>query len=390
MLAKDIDQITVADLEALVENRIPEGRTLEYKRDHYGRKDEDRREFAADVSALANASGGDLLIGISEVEGVASEVVGVEHDNPDRLILAVTESIRTSLEPQIVGVRVRWIEIGKERGVLVIRVPRSWSAPHRVIVAKDSRFYVRDGNGKHPMSVEELRISFSLLADLEKRVRNFREERLQMLRRDEGPRALPPSEPRIAFHIIPQLALGESCVLAFDAHDPGVPPLGATQGHNTLFSIDGFVTYSRGDYEKSISPSFTTLFRNGTVEAIGQVHVYEQNQHHLVALTEVEKELIDFVGNCLPYLSRKGVAPPFYLALTLLGVRGKGASHGRHLGLIHPFRSDEARLPILLVSAEDIEKEAAGLLKPLFDFLWNAFGRRGSPNYDEKADYIWR
>ena len=51
MFAKDFDQLTLADINYLVENRVSEGRQFEFKRDHYGRKDEDKREFAADVRA---------------------------------------------------------------------------------------------------------------------------------------------------------------------------------------------------------------------------------------------------------------------------------------------------------------------------------------------------
>ena len=50
MFEKAFDEISRGDLETLVEARIPEGRRLEYKRDHYGRNDEARREFAADVT----------------------------------------------------------------------------------------------------------------------------------------------------------------------------------------------------------------------------------------------------------------------------------------------------------------------------------------------------
>lgn len=71
MFAKAFDEISLADLQALVDEGIPEGRQLEFKRDHYGRKDDDKREFAADVSAMANAFGGYLLIGIDEKNGIA-------------------------------------------------------------------------------------------------------------------------------------------------------------------------------------------------------------------------------------------------------------------------------------------------------------------------------
>jgi hypothetical protein len=65
------DAVTLSDIQSLVDLRIPEGRAIEYKRDHYGRTDADKREFAADVCALANAGGGDLLIGGSVAMVVA-------------------------------------------------------------------------------------------------------------------------------------------------------------------------------------------------------------------------------------------------------------------------------------------------------------------------------
>jgi predicted HTH transcriptional regulator len=39
---------------------------LDYKRDHYGRTDTDRRKLAGDVAALANTAGGVILIGLEE------------------------------------------------------------------------------------------------------------------------------------------------------------------------------------------------------------------------------------------------------------------------------------------------------------------------------------
>ena len=61
---------------------------------------------------------------------------------------------------------------------MVIRVPRSWSAPHRVVYLKDMNFYERNPTGKHPMSLGELRSAFVLSASIADRMRAFGEERL--------------------------------------------------------------------------------------------------------------------------------------------------------------------------------------------------------------------
>ena len=44
MLDKPLEQITLADLEELVREAIPEGKTLDYKRDMYGRNDPEKKE----------------------------------------------------------------------------------------------------------------------------------------------------------------------------------------------------------------------------------------------------------------------------------------------------------------------------------------------------------
>ena len=67
MIDKAIDKIEPADLERLVQNGVAEGRTLEYKEELPGGTDDDRREFLGDVSAFANASGGDLIYGAEEL-----------------------------------------------------------------------------------------------------------------------------------------------------------------------------------------------------------------------------------------------------------------------------------------------------------------------------------
>ena len=227
MLAKPIDDVTLADLRALVDNQIPESRRLEFKRDHYGRADRDKREFAADVSAMANAQGGDLIIGIAEQDGAASELVGVDAQSPDALKLAITESLRNSIEPPVPELRVVWIDKCPGVGLIVIRVPRSWRAPHRVTVAKDYRFFIRDENGRHPMSVDELRQAFLFGKEVESRVRSFRIDRLALLKANEGPLAVATDRPCMVVHVVPLTAITDPPQIEFEERRVGIGPLRA-------------------------------------------------------------------------------------------------------------------------------------------------------------------
>src|SRR3954471_2080728 len=77
MLAQRLDELSFTTIEALVAAGLREGRTLDFKRDPVGGRDEDKREFLADVSAFANTAGGDLLFGVEESGGEATAAPGV-------------------------------------------------------------------------------------------------------------------------------------------------------------------------------------------------------------------------------------------------------------------------------------------------------------------------
>jgi hypothetical protein len=87
-----LSELAPTDLEALI--GLSESRYLEFKSAPVGATQDDRREFLADVSSFANASGGDLVYRITEQEGAASAAPGItvadadkeklRHIDPDR------------------------------------------------------------------------------------------------------------------------------------------------------------------------------------------------------------------------------------------------------------------------------------------------------------------
>lgn len=69
LFGKHLDSITEADLQALVDNEVAEDKLTEYKQELPGGGDSQRKEFLYDVTAFANASGGDLIFGVKEQGG---------------------------------------------------------------------------------------------------------------------------------------------------------------------------------------------------------------------------------------------------------------------------------------------------------------------------------
>jgi predicted HTH transcriptional regulator len=80
------DAITREDLQALVDNGVREQRRIEFKLS-VGGSDDDKREFLGDVSSFANASGGDLLVGVDAEDGVATRLAGIPNADVDGEIL---------------------------------------------------------------------------------------------------------------------------------------------------------------------------------------------------------------------------------------------------------------------------------------------------------------
>ena len=84
MLLKTLSDVTLQDVEALCDNRVIEGRFLDFKADKIGSADRDKREFLADVTAFANAAGGDLILGVRTKDGAADDICGIDLIDPTR------------------------------------------------------------------------------------------------------------------------------------------------------------------------------------------------------------------------------------------------------------------------------------------------------------------
>src|SRR4051812_13588596 len=103
-----LDRIEHSHLKTLIDAKTPEAHRIEYKRQTYGGKDEDRAEFLADVSSFANALGGDLIIGMAASKGVPTSFVPYAAD-ADAEQQRLEQMARNGLEPSIANLATRAI-----------------------------------------------------------------------------------------------------------------------------------------------------------------------------------------------------------------------------------------------------------------------------------------
>lgn len=383
MLQTELDKLTISDLEELIERRVPEDRRLEFKRDLYDGSDRQKKEAAADISAMANGAGGTLILGIAEENGYASELVGVDSSNPDGLLLSIQDSLRSSIEPVLQGVQVKWVPIDGQRGAVVVQVPRSWYGPHRVIVGKDRNFYMRNENGKHPMSVEELRRAFAAGPEVSAAIEKFRTERIALLEQDEGSLAIQEGFPKLVVHVVPYIAFREP--VTFDLRDSLLPPIGAS-GWNDFASVEGKVSYSGPEEDFTSVRAFSTLFRDGRVEAVAKIYTGEKDGKTHFSLAGVESDIISTFWGAKRKFDDLGIPPPYAVMISFLDVKGcHGAGERQLWSITYPCRRNRLLLPAYEVTESDLDCDAPDTMFALATLLWNAFGHKVSPNFDHEG-----
>jgi len=388
MIERDIDQITEEDLQSLIDNSVLEGKTIEYKQELPTSRDSERKEFLADVSSFANANGGDLVYGIVEDRnvGIPKALRGFDIKNVDQEIARLDNMIRNGIEPRIPSYVIKPVILTNSKTVMIIRVPKSWISPHRVTFKGHDKFYSRSSNGKYPLDVAELRIAFNLSETIIERIRKFREDRILNIFANETPIPLYDGG-KIVLHLVPITSFGpaRSCRISeIDPYDNRMAPM-YSSARRYRYNLDGILTYSV-DYEEKAS-SYVQLFRNGIIEAV-EGRLLRRKKELYIPSVAYEEELIRSLPNYLAMLRTLNVELPIFLFLALVHVRGYSMAIDRSKLLVHEVYAidrDVLVLPEIIIESYDVR--AKEILKPCFDYIWNACGFPRSLNYNEAGEW---
>lgn len=160
-----ISEITDRQLTDLIGHQ-EENLWIEFKRQEYRRDSNDKemhkREICKDVTAMANAEGGYIFIGIQEDNGMAQGFCPL--NKPEKIANDVRNICRQSIEPAIqhLDVKTRSLEWnGKAVTLVIIHIPPSAQRPHGFKWKGTINFVRRyeDQTTEYPMS--ELGEAFS-------------------------------------------------------------------------------------------------------------------------------------------------------------------------------------------------------------------------------------
>lgn len=389
--SKPLESIEERDLQSLVGNQVSEGKTIEYKQVLPSNSDSDKKEFLADVSSFANASGGHLIYGIKEKSGVAVDIPGLGNIDPDAEILRLESMMRDAIEPRIPGVSLRAVSLEAPAVVILVRIPRSWASPHVVKFKTHWRFYSRTSAGRYPLDVQELGAAFALSEATAERIRNFRIERLSRIVAGETPIALPETA-KIALHIVPLAAFDPAAYFDVSSLFDDVARLGPiySSSWNRRHNFDGLLAYD-ASREVNYTFSYLQIFRNGMIEAVEADMLRPRNGRQLIPGVEYEKELLTALIRFVGIQKQIGVEPALFIMVTLIGVSGYTiAAHPSDHGPFRVHSIDRDTLIIPEVLLDSFEFEPGDVMRPIFDSVWNAAGWFGSTNYNSEGKWVER
>ena len=397
MFNTSFDAMDKDKIESLISNEVRESLTFEYKEGLPGGGREERKEFLADVSAFANAAGGDIIFGVREkregnkTTALPEKAVGLAGINVDATIRQLESVITDGIEPRISGLRIKPID-GFECGpVIVMRIPKSYLSPHMVKLGA-SRFYSRTNAGKQPLDVTQIRSAFALSESLPEKVRRFRDERIARIVASEIPIPLP-DRPKIVLHLLPIASLDPTTRIdlgAFSHQYLLQQPINPGDGWSPRFNLDGFLVHSEAGTPR-IPVTYLQVFRNGALEAVESRLISYDNENspyssekpqNLISSIHCERTLIVALDRFLKVENSLGMEPPVFVMLSLVGVRGfRILSEWTQSKGPYQFDRDVLLLPEAMM--EGFDEPADKLLQPAFDAVWNAAGYEGCRHYKD-------
>ncbi len=382
----DIEKLDEQVLLRLIADGVAEAKHIEYKRDLPKDRKEDRLEFLRDASSFANAEGGLLFFGVTEESGVPEDLPGVDTADADQDILRLESMLRDNVDPRIERVLSKPVPLSNGRLALVMRIPKSWRAPHMIVMdgRDNAQFYTRASNGKHRMDLSELRSVLAGSLSRSAQLQEFRRQRLWRILARELPEPLQEG-PVTALHLLPA-SLAEPHrqldVLAFSSNSEARQALAPYYCDTARFCLDGYIMAAgagKGDRWR-----YLLAFRNGAIELVRRHDSYEDRGLKRLPGNRVEDRVRGDVEAALEILRRASVQPPVFVSFSLLGARGLGFGHTRlqRTGDDSDPVFEQDEMVLRDIELDTYPASADEVARPLLDSLWNAAGYACSRSFD--------
>jgi hypothetical protein len=370
VIGRVIDDVREEDLQQLVEQNVSEGRSLEFKRELPGGSDAEVKEFLADVTSLANAQGGDLIFGVEDNGGAASALAPLSVADPDAAILRLENTLRDGVEPRLAGVRSRWIPLAAGGGAVVLRIPSSLAAPHRIKFKNSGRFYTRNSRGKYEMDTHELRAAFNSSEQMPLKLRELHAQAVRMAEGSDVPFCLAP-DPSAVMSIMPITFLREVRDVQ-PVFDNALLPPRISGGIDYFHTLEGLIVHPPKDDDSNHVRSFALTHSSGRIDVAWTVGATRDigggAQRKLVWPKLFRDGVMDVAKSGTNRLRAFGIEGPWVIFLSMMHMNGSAICFPDRTSSRTAWR-DHVTLPEIVSDAAE-ERD----LKPFFDALLLLFG----------------
>jgi len=390
MLPQKLDEITFEDIQSLIDNKVAESRTLDYKQalPEFS-KDKKKIDFLGDITSLANTSGGDIIYGVAEAQddegkntGIPGQIVGIGNDNQDELERRILNMFSSTIDPPIQNIELRFIPCSNDKTVLLIRIPHSYRRPHMVTYSGSSRFYGRTGSISQPWGYTEIKDAFLNVEIITERIKNFRLDRIAQIIAGKHPVNLV-GDHKLVVHVIPYTSLesGNTRQVDLTSFEGFFPS--RWKNMDWRYNFDGIVNCPGSKYDGATG--YCQTFRKGMIETVTTLSTGEENGRPYIAKGQVEEEAVRIVKNCQKKLLEQGIEESFVVYLSVLNVAGlRIYSRHDHWDSKDSFSDPNLLFPEVII--DSTEKHIEKILQPIFDAYWQASGYPRCSLYDDEGN----
>ncbi len=167
MISEDLNKLSYKDInELFYHGKLIESQTVELKRDlSYDKNGKlDNKEFAKDVTAMANAEGGLILLGIDEK---ALEICGINVTIGNQKIEDWICNVLNDLVDKTIDYQLHQITLNDDetKKIVIIDIAKGLNKPYYVMIDKKSIVYIRKGTSVFPAKPSDIAIMYQAVVD---------------------------------------------------------------------------------------------------------------------------------------------------------------------------------------------------------------------------------
>lgn len=366
--------LTDTDIDSYIDNKKEEDRCLEFKAAIDLSDDKNQIELCRDIVAFANTEGGRIIYGLSENEGVATSIKGIE-GNIDNFKQIIQQILLSKVEPNLSACNIYTVKCSEKYGkknCIVIDINKSWNAPHAVKIHDKYQFPFRTDSGKNYYDMHRLKEEVMKYSTLEYKIKSFVEKRIHFIKFGEGEDLEICTEPYLIVHCIPISSFADELKINTDTFCgemfPKIPLLGS---HVSDFipNLEGILVYSGKDENSYLSCS--QLFRNGCIESRRRLN----KEKSLIYFKDIEDHIKMFYNGFGSLYKEINVNTPIFLFVNFINIKDYCLVEPNNdlNKKSNPIKRSRLILPSLEI--KDFDDDFKSKFKNIFNILFNAFGK---------------